>query len=50
MAIPVILCGQTTQIAAGVIQALKPEYEGEFASTISLHRNNNESVHPRTLN
>lgn len=29
MGLPVILCGKTEQIGAGVIEMLKPEYEGE---------------------
>ena len=28
MPIPIILCGKTEAIGAGVIQGLKPEYEG----------------------
>lgn len=28
--IPIILCGKTEAIGCGVIEGLKPEYEGEF--------------------
>lgn len=28
MVIPIILCGKTEAIGAGVVQGLKPEYEG----------------------
>ena len=44
MAIPIIVCGQTEKIGAGVVEGLKPEIEGTTTSAYLMAKQRNASA------
>jgi hypothetical protein len=46
LALPVVLCGQSPQIAMGVIKGLQPEYDGLLSfPMLQIHPNSNPVIH-----